>query len=65
MSHSGDTLSAAPDGRVDFVGRVRYMIKSEGENVYPAEIERVLLAHPAVLEAAVVKASDPNRQKDQ
>lgn len=41
------------------------MIKSEGENVYPAEIERVLLAHPAVLEAAVVKASDPNRQKDQ
>lgn len=59
MFHMGDTFRRLPDGRVDFVDRVKYMIKSGGENVYPAEIERVLLAHPAVLEAAVVKASDP------
>ncbi|MEX0408596.1 hypothetical protein ABGN05_23345 [Aquibium sp. LZ166] len=30
----------------------------DGENVYPAEIERVLLAHPQVIDAAVVKAGD-------
>ena len=59
MFHMGETFRRLPDGRVDFVDRVKYMIKSGGENVYPAEIERVLLAHPAVLEAAVVKASDP------
>ncbi|MBC9883535.1 acyl--CoA ligase [Bradyrhizobium sp. INPA01-394B] len=59
MFHMGDTFRRLPDGRVDFVDRVKYMIKSGGENVYPAEIERVLLAHPAVSEAAVVKVSDP------
>jgi fatty-acyl-CoA synthase len=34
------------------------LIKTGGENVYPAEIERVLLAHPSVVEAAVVRAFD-------
>jgi fatty-acyl-CoA synthase len=34
------------------------MIKSGGENVYPAEIERVLLADPRIAEAVVVKAKD-------
>jgi fatty-acyl-CoA synthase len=35
------------------------MIKSGGENVYPAEIERVLLADPRVDEAVVVRRPDP------
>ncbi len=39
------------------------VIISGGENVYPAEIERVLLEHPAVLEAAVVGAPDPRWQE--
>jgi acyl-CoA synthetase (AMP-forming)/AMP-acid ligase II len=47
-----------PDGTLDFVDRVKYMIKSGGENVYPAEIERVLLAEARVADAVVVKRRD-------
>jgi fatty-acyl-CoA synthase len=46
------------DGRLDFVDRAKYMIKSGGENVYPAEIENVLSAHPAVVDAAVLSEPD-------
>jgi fatty-acyl-CoA synthase len=35
------------------------MIKSGGENIYPAEIERVLLADPRVADAAIVRKKDP------
>ena len=56
--HMGDVFVRNPDGSLDFVDRVKYLIKSGGENVYPAEIERVLLADPRVAEAAVVRAPD-------
>ena len=39
-------------------GWAKYLIKTGGENVYPAEIERVLLAHLRVIDAAVVRAFD-------
>ena len=58
MFHMGDLFRRNPDGTVDFVDRAKYLIKTGGENVYPAEIERVLLAHPRVSDAAVVKAHD-------
>jgi fatty-acyl-CoA synthase len=57
--HMGDVLVRDADGRLTFVDRVKYMIKSGGENIYPAEIERVLLRLPGVLEAGVVRRSDP------
>ena len=57
--HMGDMFVRRPDGRLDFVDRAKYMIKSGGENVYPAEIERVLLADPRVDDAVVVRRPDP------
>jgi acyl-CoA synthetase (AMP-forming)/AMP-acid ligase II len=47
------------DGRLAFVDRAKYLIKSGGENIYPAEIERVLLADPRVHDAIVVRLPDP------
>jgi len=56
--HMGDVFVRNPDGTLDFVDRVKYLIKSGGENIYPAEIERLLLQDPRVAEAAVVRAPD-------
>lgn len=55
----GDLFRQRPDGRYDFVDRAKYLIKSGGENIYPAEIERVLLTHPGVSEAVVIRQPDP------
>lgn len=57
--HMGDVFVRHADGGLDFVDRVKYLIKSGGENIYPAEIERVLLADPRVADAAVVRRADP------
>ncbi|MBI2206787.1 MAG: AMP-binding protein [Candidatus Rokubacteria bacterium] len=57
--HMGDMFVRNPDGTLDFVDRVKYLIKSGGENIYPAEIERVLLAEPRVADAVVVRRPDP------
>lgn len=54
----GDLFRQTPDGRYDFVDRARYLIKCGGENIYPAEIERVLLADARVADAVVVRKPD-------
>lgn len=56
--HMGDMFVRRPDGRLDFVDRAKYLIKSGGENIYPAEIERVLLADHRVADAVVVRSRD-------
>ena len=56
--HMGDVFVRNPDGTLDFVDRVKYLIKSGGENIYPAEIERVLLEDERVADAAVVRRAD-------
>jgi fatty-acyl-CoA synthase len=56
--HTGDVLRRNPDGTLAYVDRRKYMIKSGGENIYPAEIERVLMDYPGVQEAVVVRIKD-------
>ena len=54
----GDLFRRNADGSYDFVDRAKYMIKSGGENIYPAEIERVLLEENRVAEVVVVRKTD-------
>ena len=56
--HSGDLAQVAGDGSWRIVGRAKDMIISGGENIYPAEIENALAAHPDVAECAVVGMAD-------
>jgi fatty-acyl-CoA synthase len=55
---TGDVAERDGEGFYRIAGRIKDMVVSGGENVYPAEIEDVLHAHPAVLEAAVVGVPD-------
>lgn len=56
--HTGDVFVRRTDGKLDYVDRRKYLIKSGGENIYPAEIERVVLQHPQIVEAVVVRQRD-------
>jgi acyl-coenzyme A synthetase/AMP-(fatty) acid ligase len=55
---TGDWFRTDDDGFLYFLGRSDDIIKSRGEKVSPAEVERALCAVPGVLEAAVVGVSD-------
>jgi len=55
----GDLAREDRDGRFFIEGRKRDMIISGGVNVYPAEVEAVLEAHPGLAEVAVVGVQDP------
>ena len=50
---SGDLARFRPDGAIDYLGRRDQQFKLRGVRIEPAEIERALTAHPAVLQAAV------------
>lgn len=56
--HTGDMVRADEGHYFFVVDRIKNMYISGGENVYPAEVERVLQAHPAVAEAAVIGVPD-------
>jgi len=52
--HTGDIAKMDEDGYFTIVDRIKDMIKTVGENVYPREVEEVLFAHPKVKDAVVV-----------
>ena len=56
--HSGDIGHVDDDGYVYVVDRVKELIKYKGLQVAPAELEAVLVSHPAVADAAVVRLAD-------
>ena len=55
---SGDAGYLDADGYVYIADRVKDMIISGGENIYPAEVESVLMSHPGVADAAVIGVPD-------
>jgi acyl-CoA synthetase (AMP-forming)/AMP-acid ligase II len=55
---SGDAGTADGDGYVFVVDRIKDMIISGGENIYPAEVENVLRDHPAVADCGVIGVPD-------
>jgi acyl-CoA synthetase (AMP-forming)/AMP-acid ligase II len=56
--HTGDVATVTPDGVFTIVDRVKELIKYKGYQVPPAELEALLLTHPAIDDAAVVGARD-------
>jgi fatty-acyl-CoA synthase len=57
--HSGDLGVLDDEGYLSIVGRLRHVLRTGGETVAPAEIEAVLVQHPAIAEVVVVGLPDP------
>lgn len=57
--HTGDLGVLHPDGYIEVKDRAKDIVISGGENISSLEVEEVLYAHPAIMEAAVVAAPDP------
>jgi fatty-acyl-CoA synthase len=56
--HSGDLGTMDAEGYVRITGRLKDMIIRGGENIYPAEVEEVIFAHPQVAQVAVFGVPD-------
>ena len=59
--HTGDIARMDEDGFFYVVGRKKNMFITNGENIFPSEIEGVLFRHPAVEDACVIGVPDPDR----
>src|SRR5207237_30024 len=57
--HTGDIARMDGDGALYIVERIKDLIITGGENIYPREVEEVLFTHPKVKEAAVVGVPHP------
>lgn len=62
--HTGDLARMDDQGYITIAGRKKELIISAGENIYPLEIEDVLLSHPAVNEAAVIGVPHPSKGEE-
>ncbi len=56
--HSGDLARVDSDGYYTLVDRMKDMVITGGENVYPAEVEQALYRHPSIAEVAVIGIPD-------
>ena len=56
--HSGDSARTDAEGFLYIAGRIKDLIISGGENIYPIEVERLLRQHPGVREVAIVGVPD-------
>ncbi len=56
--HTGDLARRDAEGYHFIVGRLKDVIISGGENIYPTEVESVLAAHPGVAEVALIGVPD-------
>jgi len=61
--HTGDVFRRDADGFYYFIGRADDMFVSGGENIFPGEVERMLEAHPDVMQACVVPIDDQLKGK--
>lgn len=58
---TGDLARVDEDGYFFMVDRLKRMINASGFKVWPAEVESMMYAHPAILECCVIGATDPHR----
>lgn len=56
--HTGDIARVEPDGSTQIVDRIKELIKYKGYQIAPAELEALLLTHPAITDAAVIGIPD-------
>jgi len=56
--HTGDLAYRDEEGYFYVVDRIKDMYRSGGENVYPAEIEKILLSHPGISQVAIIGVPD-------
>jgi acyl-CoA synthetase (AMP-forming)/AMP-acid ligase II len=56
--HTGDIARVEPDGSLRIVDRIKELIKYKAYQIAPAELEAVLLRHPAITDAAVIPLPD-------
>jgi acyl-CoA synthetase (AMP-forming)/AMP-acid ligase II len=61
--HTGDMGVQLKDGFIQWLSRLKDMIRVGGENLSPLEVEEVLIGHPAVAQAAVVAVPHPRLQE--
>jgi acyl-CoA synthetase (AMP-forming)/AMP-acid ligase II len=56
--HTGDIARVEPHGSLRIVDRIKELIKYKGYQIAPAELEALLLTHPAIADAAVIAVPD-------
>ena len=56
--HTGDVARVEEDGSLRIIDRLKEMIKHKGYQIAPAELESLLLTHPAIADAAVIPIPD-------